>query len=471
MAASTGSQRVHAAKALGEGLIATPGFSESVRPVRQVRPHPPRKGRSMSKIKSPKGPRGWFAPAIVALSLVAVGCSSNGKTTSETVAEPVESSAVATDASPATDPAETNPADTTPTSAAPDSLAAFTQEVDKQWTEATGPVAGFDHAKGPAFQKGKSVGAACLGSQITACVQWWDQVKEIGALTGWKVTTYDGKIDVAVWNEQLTRMAGAGHDGLLIFGGIPSLSAEGYAAIKASGLPLVGMTSDDPEGVAALTARLDGGIANDNYEIGYLQGVAAYKLGKGKVHAIGGYDGSEISVAREKGFQAFVDKCSAAGGDCWTKLRPTDTAQMFTQIETFCPSLAQSNPDFNIMISQVDDITAICIDSVKAAGLLKADDFGIGVDYNSIASGRIATSGDAFRASIGIPYSSGAWQGVDELNRLISGEPALDRAKRPWPKRIFFDGNDDKIDQKSKQPWDVQLGTPKSFYSTLWDVK
>jgi ABC-type sugar transport system substrate-binding protein len=404
---------------------------------------------------------------LLAASAVASGCSSSKTTTKST--QPASTEAPKPTEAPKTTESVKAP-DTTAAPAKAGSSTAFASEVAALWKEATGPVEGFKHEKGPAFQKGKSLGAACLGSQITACVQWWDQMKEVGALTGWTVTTYDGKIDVAVWNEQLTRMAGAGHDGLAIFGGIPSLSAEGYAAIKKSGIPLVGMTSDDPEGNAVLASRLDGGIAKDNFDIGYLQGVAAFTLGKGKVHAIGGYDGSEISVARQKGFQDFVDKCAAAGGDCWTKLRPTDTAQMFTQIEAFCPSLAQSNPDFNIMISQVDDVTAICIDSVKAAGLLKAGDFGIGVDYNTIASGRIATAGDAFRASIGIPYSSGAWQGVDELNRLISGQPALGRAGRPWPKRIFFEGNDDKIDQASKQPWDVQLGNPKAFYSSLWGL-
>jgi ABC-type sugar transport system substrate-binding protein len=418
-------------------------------------------------------PKRLFA-LLFTISLVGAACSKDDKTattldTTQAPAETVEATAETEVAStesvetPATETTESVPAQV-------DSLAAFQKEVADRWTEATGPVEGFDHAQGPALLKGKSVGAACLGSQITACVQWWEQVEEIGTLIGWDVTTYDGKIDVAVWNEQLTRMAGAGHDGLLIFGGLPSLSAEGYNAIKASGLPLVGMTSDDPEGVPTLKSRLDGGIANDNYEIGYLQGIAAFTLGKGKVHAIGGYDGSEISVAREKGFQAFIDKCVAAGGDCWAKLRPTDTAQMFTQIETFCPSLAQSNPDFNVMISQVDDITAICVDAIKAAGLVKDGDFGIGVDYNAIGSAQIATT-DVFQASVGIPYPSGAWQGVDELNRLLSGEDALGRENRPWPKRIFFDGNDDKFDQSSKQPWDVQLGNPKAFYSNLWGLK
>ncbi len=346
-------------------------------------------------------------------------------------------------------------------------LGEFEAKVAETWETATGPVDGFDHAAGPAIASGKSVGAACLGSQITACVQWWDQVEAVGELVGWDVTIYDGQIDVAVWNEQLTRMAQAGHDALAVFGGIPSLSTEGLTAIEASGLPLVGMTSDDPDGVKALAVRLDGGIENDNFEVGYLQGVAAYTLGEGKVHAIGGYDGSEISVAREAGFQAFVDECVAAGGDCWAELRPTDNAEMFTQIETFCPSLAQANPDFNVMISQVDDITAICIDAIAAAGLLKDGDFGIGVDYNSIGVDRIANS-DSFGASIAIPYSSGAWQGVDELNRILSGEEPLDHENRPWPKRIFFDGNDDVIDQSSDQPWDVQLFDPESFYGPLW---
>lgn len=343
--------------------------------------------------------------------------------------------------------------------------AAFLEKVDSLWQDATGPVEAPTQDAGPELTAGASIGAACLGSQITACVQWWEQVEAVASLIGWNVTQYDGKIDVVVWNAELTRAANAGHDGILIFGGVPSLSAEGLAAIADAGVPLVGMTSDDPDGVQALSSRLDGGIADDNFEIGYLQGVAAYKIGEGVVHAIGGYDGSEISVARQSGFEAFVDECKAAGGDCWAELRPTDTAQMFTQIEQYCPSLAQVNPDFNVMVSQVDDITAICVDAVKQAGLLKEGDFGVGVDFNSIATERIAPDSD-FLASVAVPYSSGAWEGVDELNRLISGEGVLE--DRPWVKRIFYPGNIDTIDTSSDEPWDVQLFTPEERYSALW---
>jgi ribose transport system substrate-binding protein len=346
-----------------------------------------------------------------------------------------------------------------------DVSAEFLEKVDSLWQDATGPVEPPSQDAGPALTAGASIGAACLGSQITACVQWWEQVEAVGALIGWTVTQYDGKIDPVVWNAELTRAANAGHDGILVFGGVPSLSAEGLAAIAEAGVPLVGMTSDDPEGVQALSSRLDGGIADDNFEIGYLQGVAAYKIGEGIVHAIGGYDGSEISVARQSGFESFVDECKAAGGDCWAELRPTDTAQMFTQIEQYCPSLAQVNPDFNVMVSQVDDITAICVDAVKQAGLLKQGDFGVGVDFNSISAQRIAPDSD-FLASVAVPYPSGAWEGVDELNRLINGDGPL--ADRAWVKRIFYPGNIDTIDTSSDEPWDVQLFEPEERYSTLW---
>ena len=348
-------------------------------------------------------------------------------------------------------------------------LAAFEAKVAERWAEATSPLDGFEHAAGPPLRDSASIGGACLGSQITACVQWWEQLEAIGVLTGWEIATYDGEIDVPVWNEQLTRAAQAGHDGIAVFGGIPSLSAEGLAAIGDSGLPLVGMTSADPEGVTALISELDTSIESDNVDIGYLQGVAAYSIGEGKVHAIGGYDGSEISQAREQGLMNFIDECVAAGGDCWAELRTTDTAEMFTQIETFCPSLAQVNPDFNLMVSQVDDITAICIDSIEAAGLLKDGDFGIGVDFNSIAVERIGPD-SSFAASVAVPYSSGAWQAVDEINRVLAGEAPLGPEGRPWPKRIFYAGNIDLIDAESDVPWDVQLIDPEAYYSELWGL-
>lgn len=292
-------------------------------------------------------------------------------------------------------------------------------------------------------------------------------MQQIAALTGWTVTEYDGKLDVATWNEQLTRAAEAGHDGILTFGAIPSISAKGLGAIAQAGLPVVGMTSDDPEGVPTFATRLDGGIRQDNFEIGYLQGVAAYKLGAGKLHAIGGYDGSEISVARREGFESFVAECAAAGGDCVSNLRQTDTAQMFQQIGQYCSSLALANPGFNVLITQVDDLTAICVDEVRTAGLLPDGAFGVGVDFNSIRVSRIA-EGTNFLASVAAPYPSGAWQGIDELNRILSGQPAS--TDRLWVKGIFHPGNIATIDAASGAAWDVQLFNPAAVYSAAWGV-
>lgn len=351
-----------------------------------------------------------------------------------------------------------------------DALADFQAKVDTAWGAAAleAGVVGMSNAGSVPLLPGKSIGAACLGSQITACVQWWAELQQIAKLTGWTVTEYDGKIDVATWNEQLTRAAEAGHDGILTFGAIPSISGQGLGAIAAKGLPVVGMTSDDPEGVPTFATRLDGGIRQDNFEVGYLQGVAAYKLGKGKLNAIGGYDGSEISVARREGFESFIAECVAAGGDCKANLRQTDTAQMFQQIGQYCSSLALANPGFNVMITQVDDLTAICVDEIKTAGLLPEGAFGVGVDFNTIGVARIS-EGTNFLASVAAPYPSGAWQGIDELNRIMSGQaPSTDRL---WVKGIFHPGNIGLIDAASGAAWDVQLFNPAAVYGEIWGLK
>ena len=356
------------------------------------------------------------------------------------------------------------------TSVHADALADFQAKADMAWDQAAlqAGVAGVSNAGSVALLPAKSIGAACLGSQITASVQWWAELQQIATLTGWTVTEYDGKIDVATWNEQLTRAAEAGHDGILTFGAIPSISGQGLAAIAAKGLPVVGMTSDDPEGVPTFTTLLDGGIRQDNFEVGYLQGVAAYKLGKGKLHAIGGYDGSEISVARREGFESFVAECAAAGGDCQANLRQTDTAQMFQQIGQYCSSLALANPGFNVMITQVDDLTAICVDEIKTAGLLTDGAFGVGVDFNTIGVARIS-EGTNFLASVAAPYPSGAHQGIDELNRIMSGQaPSTDRL---WVKGIFHPGNIGAIDAASGAAWDVLLFNPAAVYSEVWGLK
>ena len=394
------------------------------------------------------------AGILVTGALALTGCASSSGDTDSGAATATESAA--------SSPAASEEGDT----AAGGTLEAFQAKVKEEFDKATvvGDAAGLAVSEDVPLQEGASVGAACLGSQLTACGLWWDELAKVSAVTGWEIAQYDGKLDLKTWNEELTRAAQAGHDGILVFGGVPSLSTEGMKAIADAGVPVVGMTTDDPEGVTAVGSRLDGGIEKDNFEIGYLQGVAAYTIGNGKVHAIGGYDGSDLSNARQRGFEAFIKECADAGGDCKADLRQTDTAQMYTQIGQYCPSLAQANPDFNVMTTQADDITTICVDAVKAAGLLKDGDFGVSVDFNSGAS-RIAEGTD-FLASVAVPYTSGAWQGADELNRLMQGLEPLEG--RPWVKQIFYPGNIATVDTASGTAWDVQLFSPEEFYRAIW---
>ncbi len=84
-----------------------------------------------------------------------------------------------------------------------DAMADFQARVEKTWAGAAlqAGAAGMSNTGSVPLLPGKSIGAACLGSQITACVQWWAELQQIAKLTGWTVTEYDGKIDVGTWNE------------------------------------------------------------------------------------------------------------------------------------------------------------------------------------------------------------------------------------------------------------------------------
>jgi hypothetical protein len=81
---------------------------------------------------------------------------------------------------------------------------------------------------------------------------------------------------------------------------------------------------------------------------------------------------------------------------------------------------------------------------------------------------RIAESTN-FLASVAAPYPSGAWQGIDELNRLMSGQAAS--TDRLWVKGIFHPGNIGSIDTTSGAAWDVQLFNPAEVYGPAWGLQ
>jgi hypothetical protein len=132
---------------------------------------------------------------------------------------------------------------------------------------------------------------------------------------------------------------------------------------------------------------------------------------------------------------------------------------MFQQIGQYCSSLALANPGCNVMITQVDDLTAICVDEVKAAGLLAEGAFGVA---------RIA-EGNNVLASVAAPYSSGAWQGIDGMHRIFSGQAAS--TDRLWVKGIFHPGNIGAIDAAAGAAWDVQMFNPSTVYSKVGGLR
>lgn len=57
--------------------------------------------------------------------------------------------------------------------ASADALADFQATVETAGAALQAGVQGVSNAGSVPLLEGKSIGAACLGSQITTCVQWW----------------------------------------------------------------------------------------------------------------------------------------------------------------------------------------------------------------------------------------------------------------------------------------------------------
>jgi len=347
-------------------------------------------------------------------------------------------------------------------------LEEFNAKIDQLFQEYTGPMTSRPPAAGPEAVKGKKrLAYVGIFMASEACLNQDIAFKKATDILGWQYISFDAKADPVILNEVLQKAVAWDPDvitGLILH---PIWGAEGYRFAKDAGIPVVTVaTWEEANNPGILASNVDGDTLQRQELAGYLTGVAAYKLGKGKAHiiAIASEPSDTIAHMRLMGLQKFVEESKAAGGDCELWFRQMPAAQFGEKSAPTAASLAQAHPSFNVVWGVGDFIAILAGDGLRSAGLMRPDVIGIGIDGNRETLDLIRQGG-FMAASLGFPWYTAAWAQVDDANRILSGEEPIG-IEHGFDMRLLWKGN--LPPEGEDKTWDALQFDPESFYRKLW---
>lgn len=369
---------------------------------------------------------------LAALTLAAVGCGGGDDETA------------------ATGPSETGGGD-----------AALLAQAKTDAEAATAGVTSFDDwspGPAPAPQAGVTVGTVTCPHFIPACKQISDSLAEAGEAMGWKVTSLDGGVDTPSQRAAVRSLVNAKVDGMVLMGfGLDPIAdvleeadQAGIAMVSeatphASTLPIAGDVNVKG-GFPAAGAQLAAWLANDSG-------------GEAKILWFSA-DVNPGLVERHEGFHDYLSKFPGI------EFEPTDPivvaeGDVGPKLQQQAVSVLQSHPEGSIdyVYACCDAWTTSIIEAAQSLGRdeLKMVSFdGAPQNLAFISQGRNQVADQA------TPWGWCGWLTMDELNRVMQGEPFVDVG---CPSKVLDETN---LPPEGEQ-WDGDIDY-KTEFKNLWGV-
>jgi ribose transport system substrate-binding protein len=402
--------------------------------------------------------RKWPVLAAMALAVGIAGCSSGGSPT------PAPSAAPASVA-----PASVAPASVAPASVAPASTVPTGVDEAKSIVAALEAPAKFTFA-GPAIGdvsalKGKRIYAIGNGLEYFFVKNWLSGVTEAAALLGMEVTAVDAaKNDPAGLIEQGVSQ---GYDVILIQSVDSASVAAPLADAKAAGIPVIELTTSDPQLPSAeAAARGVFGYVTFCYTCAGRQ-MAAFVVADGGAKASAAIYNVPGLVVSEAMVQAFKDEMARLGPAGTVSVIDAPFAQ-WGNLQSLTGAAIESNagtsplylvPVFDSMVSS----------GVAAAVAEKGTQLAKIVTYNGTDAGLSAVADGSVTADLGGPQVWLGWATVDQVARALTSAPPV--ADEMLPARIFWSGNIGAIDLKASEATWYGGVDFRSGYKGIWGVK
>jgi ribose transport system substrate-binding protein len=290
-------------------------------------------------------------------------------------------------------------------------------------------------------------------------------LKEGLGAAGVKLTTVDGKSQVAEFNRGIENAVAQNADAILL-GGFPTQLVE--PALKkaaAAGVPVIDTHSGDPGPVPPEKEDIVAAQAAHSYSNpGKLMAdfIAADSGGDGKVVLIESRELTTSNLVSD----AFQKEIDAVCPDCSVDAQNVPVAK-WDGIQTQVQSILRSQPDTEYIAPVFDGMALFAVPGIITAG--KADDVKV-VSFNATpAVMEYLKKGEVVTADVGSAMVLQGWGYADQTVRVLAGEEPLDDIE--VPERLFTTDNIGEIDLKAvESTWYTDVDW-ESAYKTLWGVE
>ncbi|GAA2088728.1 sugar ABC transporter substrate-binding protein [Aeromicrobium tamlense] len=317
-------------------------------------------------------------------------------------------------------------------------------------TEFTGPT------EGPAAQPGKKVVFLTCGFEAEGCNLPGKAAAEAGKALGWDVKVVDGKFDPRVYSRTIQEAIDDGADGIIL-DAVSASSVKGQVkAARDAGLVVGSYDSLNEVSESGVSYDVqasieDQGKAMAAYMIWKTEGATnAYVLNSPEFNAP--YAWTEVA-------QKEIESCSSCELVDSQDFTAGDAA---TRLPQLAVTAARKDPNLNVMIASYDAAMLAAIPSMKQAGIL--DQVKVGT-FNGVSPALDLIRKGDLAASVGGAMEWGTWAAMDNMNRMLAGEEAVEQNV---PIRLITAENIDSIEPGGPWTGDIDYAAE---YQKIWDAK
>jgi ribose transport system substrate-binding protein len=263
-----------------------------------------------------------------------------------------------------------------------------------------------------------------------------DEVAPAIEKLGWDVTTFDGKLDPAVWAEGLGQALNEKPDGVIMFAVTVDLVKNQIAALRKAGIPVIAMGTTEPASDTGSSYTISGYRSDDEGKFAAAM-IAQNSGGDAKIATI---TNNEYGTVKDRydALLGYLDEyCPGCEIVTTQAIQATDlyTPQMVAQIA----AVLQANPSVDYLWMPYDDATVSALEAIKVAGK-QGEVHIVSYEANPQILEEMAKGDDS--AVIADVAGSRGWlgyAGLDTMIRILAGQEGTidDTVTNTYPSRMF----------------------------------
>ena len=269
----------------------------------------------------------------------------------------------------------------------------------------------------PPAVKGKFI-VSIPCSMAAGCSRWDAGVHAAAAVLGWKVQTIDPAFDISKMNQAIMQAIDLHADAIVTTTVDPAWVASSVAAARRKGIVVLSSAVGHED--APITAD---GFQHEVslHEVTQGEWVAAQACADmgAKGHLLMVTDPSyDILTKRVNATKAYLSKnCPKMS----VTLEQVSASDMGTVMQNKVSAFMQRNPDLTGVITPVDIFTTDIVAALQQLGKNDIKVYSIDGDPSSVHN---IADGGPVRATVGSALEWEGWATIDNVNRLLQGQPA-----------------------------------------------